>query len=104
MRQIAKQSSQKTQFFEEVLVRTPTVAAKNPRILRGSSSPRFSPDEHGKTPCKSIFTKCAQPIDKAKDFCYNIRRKQHADLAHLVERDLAKVEVAGSSPVIRSIN
>ena len=26
-----------------------------------------------------------------------------ADLAHLVERDLAKVEVAGSSPVIRSI-
>ena len=25
-----------------------------------------------------------------------------ADLAHLVERDLAKVEVAGSSPVIRS--
>ena len=27
----------------------------------------------------------------------------HADLAHLVERHLAKVEVAGSSPVIRSI-
>ena len=27
-----------------------------------------------------------------------------ADLAHLVERDLAKVEVAGSSPVIRSNN
>ena len=26
-----------------------------------------------------------------------------ADLAHLVERDLAKVEVAGSRPVIRSI-
>ena len=26
-----------------------------------------------------------------------------ADLAHLVERDLAKVEVAGSIPVIRSI-
>ena len=26
-----------------------------------------------------------------------------ADLAHLVERDLAKVEVAGSTPVIRSI-
>ena len=25
----------------------------------------------------------------------------HADLAHLVERHLAKVEVAGSSPVIR---
>ena len=29
--------------------------------------------------------------------------KPPADLAHLVERDLAKVEVAGSSPVIRSI-
>ena len=29
--------------------------------------------------------------------------KKYADLAHLVERDLAKVEVAGSSPVIRSI-
>ena len=28
---------------------------------------------------------------------------EFADLAHLVERDLAKVEVAGSSPVIRSI-
>ena len=27
----------------------------------------------------------------------------YADLAHLVERDLAKVEVAGSIPVIRSI-
>ena len=26
----------------------------------------------------------------------------YADLAHLVERDLAKVEVAGSIPVIRS--
>ena len=28
----------------------------------------------------------------------------YADLAHLVERNLAKVEVAGSSPVIRSRN
>ena len=27
----------------------------------------------------------------------------YADVAHLVERHLAKVEVAGSSPVIRSI-
>ena len=27
----------------------------------------------------------------------------HADVAQLVERDLAKVEVAGSSPVVRSI-
>ena len=29
-------------------------------------------------------------------------RQYPADLAHLVERHLAKVEVAGSSPVIRS--
>ena len=28
--------------------------------------------------------------------------ERYADLAHLVERHLAKVEVAGSSPVIRS--
>ena len=28
---------------------------------------------------------------------------QNADLAHLVERRLAKAKVAGSSPVIRSI-
>ncbi len=33
----------------------------------------------------------------------NTMPTQYADLAHLVERDLAKVEVAGSSPVIRSI-
>ena len=32
------------------------------------------------------------------------RPEAYADLAHLVERDLAKVEVAGSSPVIRSRN
>ena len=30
------------------------------------------------------------------------KNKPPADLAHLVERDLAKVEVAGSRPVIRS--
>ena len=35
---------------------------------------------------------------KACDILYTV----DADLAHLVERDLAKVEVAGSSPVIRS--
>ena len=34
-------------------------------------------------------------------YCHS-NRKTHADLAHLVERNLAKVEVAGSSPVIRS--
>ena len=35
--------------------------------------------------------------------CYIINRTICADVAHLVERHLAKVEVAGSSPVIRSI-
>ena len=39
---------------------------------------------------------------------YNISSRRifgvAADLAHSVERDLAKVEVAGSSPVIRSKN
>ena len=34
-------------------------------------------------------------------YCHS-KRKTNADLAHLVERNLAKVEVAGSSPVIRS--
>ena len=34
---------------------------------------------------------------------YNTMPTQYADLAQMVERDLAKVEVAGSSPVIRSI-
>ena len=32
------------------------------------------------------------------------RPEAYADLAHLVERNLAKVEVAGSSPVIRLFN
>ncbi len=33
-----------------------------------------------------------------------LQSKHHADVAQLVERDLAKVEVAGSSPVVRSKN
>ena len=33
--------------------------------------------------------------------CERITFIHYADLAHLVERNLAKVEVAGSSPVIR---
>ena len=43
-------------------------------------------------------------LDKWKVLCYTVIaiEKTHADLAHLVERNLAKVEVAGSSPVIRS--
>ena len=33
---------------------------------------------------------------------YVVVEKIYAEVAHLVERDLAKVEVAGSSPVFRS--
>ena len=44
----------------------------------------------------------SSPIQVAT-FTYNLIINMYADLAHLVERDLAKVEVAGSSPVIRSI-
>ena len=47
-------------------------------------------------------------IDNPERVCYTIivdsKSMNDADLAHLVERDLAKVEVAGSRPVIRSIN
>ena len=34
----------------------------------------------------------------------NISSYKHAEVAHLVEHDLAKVGVAGSSPVFRSKN
>ena len=37
-----------------------------------------------------------------RDGVESTQTTHHADLAHLVERHLAKVEVAGSSPVIRS--
>ena len=42
-------------------------------------------------------------VDTPSILCYYIGTQTNADLAHLVERDLAKVEVAGPSPVIRSI-
>ena len=42
-------------------------------------------------------------VDTPPILCYYIGTQTNADLAHLVERDLAKVEVAGPSPVIRSI-
>ena len=42
----------------------------------------------------------SSPVAPTKDG--NNKVQPSADLAHLVERDLAKVEVAGSSPVIRS--
>ena len=45
-------------------------------------------------------TKISFSIDFSFLLCYNIN--VNADLAHLVERNLAKVEVAGSIPVIRS--
>ncbi len=43
---------------------------------------------------------CSYRVAREVGSC--LLRRNHADLAHLVERDLAKVEVAGSSPVIRS--
>ena len=42
-----------------------------------------------------------KPLDKTLGVCYY--NKALADVAHLVERHLAKVEVASSSLVIRSI-
>ena len=48
----------------------------------------------------TLLTKFSFPLDFSSHLCYNIN--VNADLAHLVERNLAKVEVAGSIPVIRS--
>jgi hypothetical protein len=47
------------------------------------------------------WTNCVAQIDvgRAEHLGYN---EANADVAQLVERDLAKVEVAGSSPVVRS--
>ena len=45
-------------------------------------------------------------LDKEKNSAYNIHteiRKKRAGIAQLVEHHLAKVDVAGSSPVSRSI-
>ena len=42
-------------------------------------------------------------IDNLRESVYNNSRSQVADVAHPVERHLAKVEVASSSLVIRSI-
>jgi hypothetical protein len=42
---------------------------------------------------------CSFDVGRAERLGYNVR---YADVAQLVERDLAKVEVAGSSPVVRS--
>ena len=58
---------------------------------------------------KTAFAVClCSSVGRAEDWKSSCRwfdsdrRHHNADLAHLVERDLAKVEVAGSSPVIRS--
>jgi hypothetical protein len=36
------------------------------------------------------------------DESLSVAKSKYANVAHLVERHLAKVEVAGSSPVVRS--
>ena len=43
-------------------------------------------------------------LDFPTPFAYNKKAVRNADLAHLVERHLAKVEVASSSLVVRSID
>ena len=48
-----------------------------------------------------MFFAGEKPLDKTLGVCYY--NKALADVAHLVERHLAKVEVASSSLVIRSI-
>ena len=53
--------------------------------------------------CISLDGEVKTYLWKSKQKELLISCEKHADLAHLVERDLAKVEVAGSSPVIRSI-
>ena len=58
----------------------------------------------------SFFEKCKFMVDKGKKLRYNNRRRRerparhngYAAVAHLVERHLAKVEVASSSLVGRS--
>ena len=50
---------------------------------------------------RKIFFAGEKPLDKTIGVCYY--NKALADVAHLVERHLAKVEVASSSLVIRSI-
>ena len=70
---------------------------ENPRVV-GSipTGGTISPSFHMKThPAFSYERTHTRDVQKSRPYRY-------ADLAHLVERDLAKVEVAGSSPVIRS--
>ena len=67
-------------------------------VEQGTENPRVvgSIPTGGTTFCADAYDLMSRRQD---DRTTNI----YADLAHLVERDLAKVEVAGSSPVIRSI-
>ncbi len=53
----------------------------------------------------NLLKKSGKTLDFSDNLWYTITViKMYADLAHLVERNLAKVEVAGSIPVIRSKN
>ena len=50
----------------------------------------------------NLLKKSGKTLDFSDNLWYTITViKMYADLAHLVERNLAKVEVAGPSPVIR---
>jgi hypothetical protein len=46
----------------------------------------------------------ADPVTSARSAAEPIQLRAVADVAQLVERNLAKVEVAGSNPVVRSMN
>jgi hypothetical protein len=54
----------------------------------------------------ALFLQPLSSLEIGTPFRSNYQPEQssgvHAEVAHLVERDLAKVEVAGSSPVFRS--
>ena len=50
-----------------------------------------------------FFKKIEKMLDKFESIGYNNQALRDADVAHPVERHLAKVEVASSSLVIRSI-
>ena len=54
--------------------------------------------------CKYLYEKIDLPLRRMK-FSLNLPSGfKNAEIAQLVERNLAKVEVAGSSPVFRSLN
>ncbi len=50
-----------------------------------------------------MFYICTRNTEQMLVLLSSYKKNENAKIAQLVERDLAKVEVAGSSPVFRSI-